>query len=79
MYNSYSNKTVDKGYSMKMNVDLNEYLRTRIAHCNKRISTYPEKLDMEKDSCHGGWAKGYWEGRMSALEDIYDLLAQRID
>ena len=34
---------------------------------------------MEKDSCHGGWAKGYWEGRMSALEDIYDLLTQRID
>ena len=37
------------------------------------------KLDMEKDSCHGGWAKGYWEGRLSALEDIYGLLAQRID
>ena len=34
---------------------------------------------MEKDSCHGGWAKGYWDGRMSALEDIYDLLSQRID
>ena len=64
---------------MKMNVDLNEYLKSRIAHCARRINAYPEKLSMEKDSCHGGWAKGYWEGRMSAFEDIYDLLAQIID
>ena len=60
-------------------VDLEKYLKSKIAHCNRRISTYPDKLDMEKDSCHGGWAKGYWEGRMSALEDIYELLSQRID
>ena len=60
-------------------MEVNEYLKSRIAHCARRINAYPEKLSMEKDSCHGGWAKGYWEGRMSALEDIYDLLAQRID
>ena len=59
--------------------DLNEYLKSRIDHCARRISAYPEKLNMEKDSCHGGWAKGYQEGRMSALEDIYDLLAQRME
>ena len=64
---------------MKMNIDLNEHLKSRIAHCARCISAYPEKLSMEKDSCHGGWAKGYWEGRLSTLEDIYDLLTQRID
>ena len=64
---------------MKRNVDLNDYLKSRIAHCARRISTYPEKLSLEKDSCHGGWAKGYWDGRMSALEDIYDLLAKRME
>ena len=61
---------------MKMSADLNNYLQSRIAHCAKRISVYPEKLDMEKDSCHGGWDKGYWEGRMSALEDIHDFLTE---
>ena len=61
---------------MKINADLNNYLQSRIAHCAKRISACPQKLDMEKDSCHGGWSKGYWEGRMSALEDIRDFLTQ---
>ena len=59
---------------MKISVDLNKYLKSRIAHCTRRISACPKKLNMEKDSCHGGWVKGYWEGRMSALEDIQDLL-----
>ena len=64
---------------MKVNVDLNEYLKSRIAHCTRRISAYPEKLDMENDSCHGGWAKGYWEGKLAALEDIYDLVRMEVN
>lgn len=40
---------------MKISADLNNYLQSRIAHCAKRISVCPKKLDMEKDSCHGGW------------------------
>lgn len=45
---------------MKISADLNNYLQSRIAHCVKRLSVCPEKLDMEKDSCHGGWSK--WKG-----------------
>lgn len=61
---------------MKISNDLSNYIQSRIAHCAKRISVCPKNLDMEKDSCHGGWSKGYWEGRMSALEDIYDFLME---
>lgn len=64
---------------MKINIDLNGYLKSRIFQYVRRINAYPEKLDMQKDSCHGGWAKGYWEGRMSALEDIHDLLCMEIN
>lgn len=59
---------------MKVNIDLNEYLESRIANCTRRISAYSEKLNMENDSCHGDWVKGYWEGKLAALEDIYDLV-----
>lgn len=56
---------------------IKEWLERRIAHCEKRIAQYPEKLQMEKDSCHGGWGKGYWEGKLEAYQDMLDLISEK--
>lgn len=53
-----------------------KWINRRIEHCHRHIETYPEKLNPEKDSCYGGWSKGYWEGRLEALEEIKDMLEE---
>ena len=53
---------------------MEDFVRSRMRHCANRISQYGENFDMTKDSVHKGWSKGYWEGRLSAFEDILDNL-----
>lgn len=31
----------------------------------------------EQHTFHGGWNLGYWEGRVSAIEDVLDILEDR--
>lgn len=40
----------------------------------KRCKDAIQKLEEDKDnlSIHGHWSLGYWQGRLSALEDIQE-------
>ncbi|HDR6286497.1 TPA: hypothetical protein QCU33_002485 [Bacillus cereus] len=46
-----------------------------IKHAKKRINSLKESHGDnpgKTHTYHGGWDLGYWEGRLSALEDIHD-------
>ncbi len=53
------------------------WLERRITQCEKKVAQYPEKLQIEKDSCHDGWGKGYWEGQQEAYQSILDLVSKK--
>ena len=60
--------------------DTKEKFERKIA----RIKTKVENLKQEHGdkpsithTYHGGWSLGYWEGRLSALEDMLDDLDEQ--
>lgn len=59
--------------------EIKQVLTQRIIHSRKRISKY-KKLHGENPSqthtYHGGWDLGYWEGKLSALEDLFDEIVE---
>lgn len=50
---------------------------TKALQRNERKSDYyQDKYSGKEDGLtfHGGWNSGYWQGRVSALEEVLDLL-----
>lgn len=59
-----------------------KYLKRRIERIKKRIDAYNElngNRDTQSMTFHGGWSVGYWEGRLSAYEDMLDDLDELED
>lgn len=56
-------------------------LLRRIARCKRRIASYEERYKGRESehTYHAGWNLGYWEGRLSALEDIRDALYENTE
>jgi hypothetical protein len=46
-----------------------DLIKRRKAHTLKRIESYKESGG---DNYHAGWSLGYWEGRLSAFDDVLD-------
>src|SRR5690625_634962 len=52
-----------------------KYLEGRISHASKRVQQFREsrgESPAETHTYYGGWDLGYWEGKLSAYEDMLD-------
>ena len=49
------------------------YLSHKVAQTKNNVGDC-ENYFAEKYTFHGGWEQGYYEGRLSILEDILDML-----
>lgn len=47
-------------------------IESKIRHCKKHLEEFDLPFNTENYTCHGGWSKGFWEGRLSVLEDLLD-------
>lgn len=56
-----------------MNDKLEIYLKRKIARTKNNIKRC-ENYSSDTHTFHGGWEKGYHEGRLSILEDILDMI-----
>lgn len=61
-----------------------EYTKERLERKIVRIKSKVENLKQEHGdkpsithTYHGGWSLGYWEGKLSTLEDILDDLDEQ--
>ena len=57
--------------------DINKYLARRISHVTKRINSIKESYGdhpSQTHTYHGGWDLGYWEGLLSAYENVRDRM-----
>lgn len=55
------------------NPNIEKYVRRRINRVEKNIAKY-ENYSSETHTFHGGWSQGYYEGQLSVLEDILDMI-----
>lgn len=51
-------------------------IKKRIARIQERVKIYEELYEGKEMSLayHGGFTLGYWKGKLSALEDILDMI-----
>lgn len=71
MTNNYINESVEEHVYNKV---------VKILQRNERKQErYQHKYDGKEDTLtfHAGWNLGYWEGRVSALEEVLDLLEEK--
>jgi hypothetical protein len=61
---------------MKTSKDLYAQLEKVLLQNVKKSQGYQDNYNgkEEQHTFHGGWNLGYWEGRVSALEDILDIM-----
>ena len=52
-------------------------IKRQIERIRKRIQEYEEKK--ETLSVHGYWSLGYYQGKLSALEDLLDFMQELKD
>ncbi len=59
-----------------MNKELHGKLNKMLLRNQRKSEYYERKYKDKEDShtFHGGWNLGYWEGRVSAIEELLDLL-----
>ena len=59
-----------------MNTELYDKVYRALARNQNKAEYYNSKYQgkEEQHTFHGGWNLGYWEGRVSALEDVMELL-----
>lgn len=48
-------------------------IELRINRVKKRVQSV-EHYNSDEHTFHGGWTQGYWEGQLSVLEDLHDLV-----
>ena len=49
-------------------------IESKIRHCKDHLQKFTKPFNEENYTLHGGWSKGYWDGRLSILEDLLDDL-----
>ena len=50
-------------------------LERKIRHAKNRVNNYKElhgDNPIKTHTYHGGWSRGYWEGKLSTYEDMLD-------
>ena len=52
---------------------VNRYLSRRVQRSQDQVKRYAE-YNSKEHTFHGGWSKGYAEGRLSASQDIQDMI-----
>lgn len=59
-----------------MNTELYDKLNKALYRNQSKAEYYNSKYEGKEGqwTFHGGWKLGYWEGRVSALEGVLDLL-----
>ncbi len=55
--------------------ELEACLKRRIKRVKKTIENF-EDYSSDTHTFHGGWHKGYYEGKRSVLEDILDMIEE---
>ena len=63
---------------MKVTIEFKEYLKSKTENCARHVAAYSDK-DSEEFTCRTAWFKGYWEGKLAALEDIYALISREVE
>ena len=60
----------------EMNTELYDKLNKALCRNQSKAEYYNSKYEgkEEQHTFHGGWNLGYWEGRVSVLEEVLDLL-----
>ena len=54
---------------------IKKFLDRKIRRSEAEIEKYKE-YNSKDHTFHGGWSKGYAEGRLSALQDIEDMIEE---
>ena len=59
-----------------MSTELYDKLNKALCRNQSKAEYYNSKYEgkEEQHTFHGGWNLGYWEGRVSVLEEVLDLL-----
>lgn len=55
------------------NLSIEKYVRRRIPRVEENI-TKRQNYSSETHTFHGGWSLGYYEGQLSVLGDILDMI-----
>lgn len=56
-----------------MNNNIEKYINRRLKRILNQLE-FCKDYDSEKNTFHGGWEKGYYEGQLRVLEDINDMI-----
>lgn len=48
-------------------------IELRLNRVKQRVANV-EHYNSDEHTFHGGWTQGYWQGQLSVLEDLQDLL-----
>lgn len=48
-------------------------IELRLNRVKQRVAN-AEHYNSDEHTFHGGWTQGYWQGQLSVLEDLQDLL-----
>lgn len=57
---------------------LKEYIERSLKLVKRRAEPYKDATE-HTHTFHGGWSKGYWEGKIAALESVLDELGNTAD
>ena len=66
-----------------INESVEEHVYNKVAKILQRNGRKQERYERKYDgkektlTFHAGWNLGYWEGRVSALEEVLDLLEEK--
>lgn len=53
---------------------MKDYLERKLRHAQKRLEYYEDNKEILSN--HGWWSKGYFEGKISAIEGMLDELEE---
>ena len=55
------------------NYDIERLINLRIKRAKRRVDSV-KHYNSDEHTFHGGWTQGYWDGQLSVLEDLQDIL-----
>ena len=55
------------------NYNIERLINLRIKRVKQRVDSV-KHYNSDEHTFHGGWTQGYWDGQLSVLEDLQDIL-----